>query len=199
MIKPFASQRSFGLTMVEVLVVVAICAILASIAVPSFRSWMTSQRVISTTGEILSDLRFARSEAVTSNSSVFVVFNNDAGNGCYTVFRSPDTGGSDESGLTQCDCAKGAGSACDGAVSFKELKTFALPAGADVSISGPLGEIYRSSQYFNSTDVAVNTGMKVRVIAAGGKELNIVTSPILPRPSVCSPAGSKIAGYKPCS
>jgi type IV fimbrial biogenesis protein FimT len=192
--KPHVVRRPFGLTMVEVLVVVAIVAILVSLGVPSFRSWMLSQRVISTAGEIVSDLRFASSEAVTSNSTVVVAFKNDAGNGCYTIFRSADRSVSGD----LCDCAKGAGAACQDSPAFKELKTFSLPAGADVSISGPVGEIHRSTPYFNGTDLSVNTGMTVRVIAANGKELNVVTSPVIPRPAVCAPSGSKINGYKPC-
>ena len=192
--KPFPAMRPFGLTLVEVLVAIAILAVLASLAFPSFRSWMISQRVISTAGEIVSDLRLASSEAVTSNSTVVVAFKNDAGNGCYTIFRSPMR--SVDEAL--CDCAKGPGAACEDSPSYREVKTFVLPAGADVHISGPQGEIYRSTPDFNSTDLLVNTGMTVRVVAADGKELNVVTSPIIPRPAVCSPSGSKIAGYKPC-
>ena len=192
--KPSPTRKPSGLTMVEVLVVVAIIAILASLAFPSFRSWMISQRVISTAGEIVSDLRLASSEAVTSNSTVVVAFKNDAGNGCYTIFRSPIR--SVDEAL--CDCAKGPGAACEDSPTYREVKTFALPAGADVHISGPQGEIYRSTPDFGNTDVLVNTGMTVRIVAPDGKELNVVTSPIIPRPAVCAPSGSKITGYKAC-
>lgn len=192
--KQFSTRKRSGLTMVEVLVAIAIIAILASLAFPSFRSWMISQRVISTAGEIVSDLRLASSEAVASNSTVVVAFKNDAGNGCYTIFRSPIRTIQED----LCDCAKGPGAACAGSATYKEVKTFALPAGADVHISGPQGEIYRSTPDFNSTDLMVNTGMTVRVVASDGKELNVVTSPVIPRPSVCAPSGSKIAGYKSC-
>jgi type IV fimbrial biogenesis protein FimT len=188
-----ATARPFGLTLIELLVVTAICAILLGVGIPSLRSWLVSQRVISTTGEIVTDLRFARSDAISSNSTVAIAFKNDAGNGCYTVFRSP------QSSLPElCDCSKGAGFACT-TPSYTELKTYSLPAGSDVSISGPQVEIYRpGSMLIDSWDPNANKGFRVRVTAGAGKELNVVTTPILPRPAVCAPAGSKISGYKPC-
>lgn len=193
MSKSMATPRAHGLTLIELLVVTAISAILLGVGIPSLRSWMLSQRVISTTGEIVSDLRFARSDAISSNSTVAIAFKNDAGNGCYTVFRSPI-----DNLPELCDCSKGAGHACTEA-SNTELKTFSLPAGSDVSISGPLFEVYRpGSKLIQSDDADFNKGVRVRVSAGAGKELNIVTSPILPRPAVCAPAGSKISGYKPC-
>jgi type IV fimbrial biogenesis protein FimT len=193
MTNSMGTVRPFGLTMIELLVVTAICAILLGIGIPSLRSWLVSQRVISTTGEIVTDLRFARSDANSSNSTVAIAFKNDAGNGCYTVFRSP------KSALPElCDCSKGAGFACT-TPSYTELKTYSLPAGSDVSISGPQVEIYRpGSMLIDSWDPHVNKGFRVRVTAGAGKELNVVTTPILPRPTVCAPAGSKISGYKPC-
>jgi prepilin-type N-terminal cleavage/methylation domain-containing protein len=194
MSKSMATVRPLGLTMIELLVVTAICAILLGIGIPSLRSWLLSQRVISTTGEIITDLRFARSDAISSNSMVAIAFKNDAGNGCYTVFRVPS------SSLPElCDCSKGAGFACGTSSSYTELKTFSLPAGSDVSISGPQVELYRpGSMLIHSFDPNVNKGFRVRVIAGPEKELNVVTTPVLPRPTACAPAGSKISGYKPC-
>jgi prepilin-type N-terminal cleavage/methylation domain-containing protein len=193
MSKSMATGRPLGLTMIELLVVTAICAILLGVGIPSLRSWLVSQRVISTTGEIITDLRFARSDAISSNSTVAIAFKNNAGKGCYTVFRSPLPT------LPElCDCSRGAGFACN-TPSYTELKTYSLPASSDVSISGPQVEIYRpGSMLIDSWDPNVNKGFRVRVIAGAGKELNIVTTPVLPRPAICAPAGSKISGYKPC-
>jgi prepilin-type N-terminal cleavage/methylation domain-containing protein len=184
-------RRSSGLTMIELLVVVAICAVLLGLGVPSLRSWLVSQRVISTTGEIVTDLRFARSEAISSNSTIVVVFNNGVGNGCYTVFRSPDPSVSSP----PCDCSNGAGFACVAPTPYTELKTFALPSGGDVSMIGPTHELYKPGSMLVKE---VDAGVEVRVIAAAGKELKVVTTAGLPHPTACAPIGSKITGYKPC-
>jgi prepilin-type N-terminal cleavage/methylation domain-containing protein len=183
------SMKSRGLTLIELLVVVAILAVLLAVGIPSMRSWMLSQRVISTTGEIVTDLRFARSDAISSNSTVVVVFNNTAGNGCYTVFRSASESVDDP----LCDCAKGPGTACTG-TTYRELKTLALPGGGDVSIIGPTHELYRPGSMLSKED----GGIAVRVIAGAGKELKVVTTLGLPHPTACAPAGSHISGYKPC-
>ena len=177
--------------MIELLVVVAICAVLLGLGIPSLRSWIVSQRVISTTGEIVTDLRFARSDAVSSNSTVVVMFNNTAGNGCYTVFRSPLP----DVPEPYCDCSSGAGSACTAAPQHKELKTFALPTGSDVSIIGPAHELYKPGSML----VKESAGIEIRVTAGAGKELKIITTNDLPHPSICVPSGSKITGYKPCA
>lgn len=180
--------RPVGLTMIELLVVVAICAVLAGLGVPSMRSWLVSQRVVSTTGEIVTDLRYGRSEAISSNSLVAVFFN-DTGNGCYTVFRAP------HNAVVPCDCTLGAGAAC--VFPAVEMKTYAPPAGGDVSIRGPatMFELYNPG----STLAAEGAGIQVRILGGAGKELKVVTSPGLPHPTACVPAGSKITGYKPCS
>jgi prepilin-type N-terminal cleavage/methylation domain-containing protein len=179
-----------GFTMIELLVVVAICAVLLGLGVPSLRSWIVSQRVISTTGEIVTDMRFARSDALSSNSSVVVLFNNTAGNGCYTVFRSPIS----NPPAPYCDCALGAGSACTTAPQHTELKTFTLPAGSEVSIVGPNFELYQPGSML----VNEGTGIQILVTGGVGKELKIITTNGLPHPTVCVPSNSTISGYKPC-
>ena len=191
MTKPVLYARARGLTMIELLVVVAICAVLLGLGIPSFRAWMVSQRVISTTSEIVTDLRFARSDALSSNSAVVVMFNNAAANGCYTVFRSPNTNPLPP----YCDCSHGAGHACAAAPQHTELKTLVLPAGSEISIVGPTHELYQPGSML----VKESTGIQIRVIGGTGKELKIVTTNDLPHPTVCVPAGSTITGYKPCS
>ena len=168
----------------------AICAALLGLGVPSLRSWMVSQRVVSTTGEIITDLRFARSDALSSNSSVVVLFSNTAGNGCYTIFRSPIS----NPPPPYCDCALGPGHACSIAPQHTEIKTFTLPAGSDVSILGPSFELYQPGSML----VNEGTGIQILVTAGTGKELKIVTTDGLPHPTVCVPANSRITGYKPC-
>ena len=65
-------MRLRGFTLVELLVVMAISAILIAAAVPSFQSLIASSRASSASGTLLSNLEFARSEAIRRNQDVTV-------------------------------------------------------------------------------------------------------------------------------
>ncbi|MBI5438476.1 MAG: GspH/FimT family pseudopilin [Nitrosomonadales bacterium] len=67
-----SKQRQTGLTMVELMIVVTIAAILASIAAPSFNDLINNTRLTSTMSQLTSDLNRARSEAIKRNSRVLV-------------------------------------------------------------------------------------------------------------------------------
>ena len=61
-----------GFTLVEMMVVVSIMAILASVAIPSFQSMIRNQRVKSASFELFSSLMVARSEAIKRNADVTI-------------------------------------------------------------------------------------------------------------------------------
>ena len=64
---PSPSRASRGLTLLEVMITVAIIAILGSIALPSFSSALQSNRVATTSNEFMASVAFARSEAMRNN------------------------------------------------------------------------------------------------------------------------------------
>ena len=182
-------RRTSGLTLIELLVVVAMTAVLLGIGVPSLHDWLLSQRVISTAGEIATDLRFGRSEAISSNSLVAVSFRT-SGKGCYTLYKAF------ESQAATCDCTLGAGNACSSTAPNIELKTYTPPHDGEVSVIGPelKIELYSTAAKLVHED----SGIEILVSAGSGKELKVVTSPGLPHPTVCKPAASKISGYRAC-
>jgi len=61
-----------GFTILELVVSLAIAAILAAIALPSFAEFIDDQRLRGVATELVSDLNFARGEAIKRNARVLV-------------------------------------------------------------------------------------------------------------------------------
>jgi type IV fimbrial biogenesis protein FimT len=74
MVVPSIPHRrpALGFTMVETMVVVLILGILAAFAAPAMKDLLRTQRVRSATYDLLADLTFARSQAVTLGHNVSV-------------------------------------------------------------------------------------------------------------------------------
>ena len=67
-----SKQRQTGVTMIELMIVVAIAASMAAIAAPSFSDFINNTRLTSTMTQLTGDLNRARSEAIKRNSWVLV-------------------------------------------------------------------------------------------------------------------------------
>ena len=64
--------RDRGFTLVELLTVISIAAIFAALAGPPFRDFIIQQRIRNAAFELMSDIVFARSEAVKRNTTVTI-------------------------------------------------------------------------------------------------------------------------------
>ena len=64
--------KSGGFTLVELVTVVTIVGVLGAIIAPTFRDFIIQQRIRNAGYELMSDLVFARSEAVKRNQSVTI-------------------------------------------------------------------------------------------------------------------------------
>lgn len=63
-------RQQTGFTLVELLITVAIAAILAALAAPSFQTLMARQRIKTGSADLVSHLTLSRSEAIKQNSDV---------------------------------------------------------------------------------------------------------------------------------
>jgi len=62
-----------GFTLVELMITIFVAAILVTLAMPSFRDLLISNRVTENTNQLIADLNLARSEAVNRGTLVAVV------------------------------------------------------------------------------------------------------------------------------
>lgn len=70
--------RPWGFTLVELMVVIAIVAILASLAAPSWQAMIVRNNIRTAVNDLAGSLQFARSEAVRLNSAITVCASTDA-------------------------------------------------------------------------------------------------------------------------
>ena len=75
------TKQQRGVTLLELMIVVAIVGIFAAIGMPSMTSMVNSNRLNAARGILLSDLNLARSEAIKRNARVLVCSGNLT-NGC---------------------------------------------------------------------------------------------------------------------
>ena len=168
----YSKQR--GVTLVEALIVVAIIGILAAMAAPSFNDYIDRERVIGAAEGVAAAMQNTKAEAIKSNSKLWVVFDSDAW--CY---------GSTKAGDTTCDCTTANSCAIGSVVQGSEFPGVSVTFSNGVSTSfSPLrGTAHNGTITFSGNN---------------GKTLNVVVS-TLGRIKICTPSGSSIPGYEPCS
>jgi len=70
-------RTSNGFTLLELLVVLAICGILSAMAVPHVVKWLDNTRLRTTVMDLFADLQHARMMAARTSRNVILIFNTD--------------------------------------------------------------------------------------------------------------------------
>ena len=83
-------QKQYGMSIIELMVVIAILAILLATAAPSFSTWLQTSQIRTATETIVSGLQLARSEAVRRNASMRFQFTTTVDGGCALNAAGPD-------------------------------------------------------------------------------------------------------------
>ena len=82
-------RRNSGFSLYELMVVIAIIAILAAVTTPSFMSWLTAHRLRGASINLIADMEMAKIRAIRENTFVAVQF----GTNQYRIFVDNGSGG----------------------------------------------------------------------------------------------------------
>jgi type IV fimbrial biogenesis protein FimT len=169
-----------GLSLIEVCITLAIVAILAGTAAPSFIETFQKRTLDGSAGELVTDLYLARSAATAHQDGVrFSVYAVAAGS-CLVVHTGA---------VADCACAGDGVAQCTNGASLIKSSFYAASKGVTVTTNA-------SSIRFDPTRGMATPAGTVRITAKDGSAVHHVVN-IMGRVRSCSPGGA-VKGYKAC-
>ena len=150
----------FGVTMIELLIGMAILAILVTIGLPSLGTWMQNNQLRSAAESIQTGLQYARAEAVKRNT--FVGFTMPGPDSSWTVdvMNPPEQ-------LQSRPAAEGTPSAqiatTNSTIIFNGLGKTSLAAGAVIQVTNPTGGACQPAGDMTCLNVTVSVGGQVKM------------------------------------
>jgi len=160
-----------GFTLAELLIALAIVAILAKTALPSFITYLQTSRLVSASQQLYYTLEYARSQAIKTNTTVYVSFVTGS-NWCYGV----------NSGST---CSCNVANSC-------ALGSTSAPASGQLTLSAT--GLTSSALHFEPNHGA--SGVKSIITLTNNQSVGLsVEVPIFGNALLCS---TQVSGYSAC-
>ena len=170
-----------GITFIETLVVLTLLAILAAIAVLSFKDMIINRRLESKAREYVTHMNWARSLAVSSDQAVNLHIATGGGASCYVVFQGP---------VNDCSCnANGAVCATQG----NERLVVVLPHSDGVRVSARTESV---TTRINPRQGTISPTLTAIFTADNGKAIHNISN-ILGRTRTCGPEEASF-GFPAC-
>jgi len=170
-----------GVTLVELLIVLAITAILLTTAIPTFADMLERYRVRAATEKLFLYLHHAKSEAIKRNQRIHLTFNSSNGGAVWCYGLKIDA---------TCDCTIEGSCQIDGVQKVINSSEF-----AGVSIEPHISLPGNHFIFENVRWIMASTYGHVRFISSRGKQARVIVSR-MGRIRTCSPHGSaNIPGY----
>ena len=176
-----------GFTLIELIMVMSIVAILASVAVPSFSSMNAAQEVAGVAQTIQQHLLYARSEAIKQNADIHLSFTT----GTNWCMGYSDNGACTCSTVSSCEInTKDLDPSTDieKRISANDYSNITLTTSGTLNLSGAnfnptRGAVLRSGAALNDGSITVTSGSNAATI-----NINV-----LGRPNICSSSLSQFS------
>jgi len=172
-------QKNRGITLTEVMAVVAIIGILAAMAVPSFNELIKQQRVEGAAEGLVAALQNAKAEAIKTNNDMRIVFtpvavNTDHSTWCYGMTKI---------GAATCDCTASTDCAAGSVIQSTDY------SGITINFNNE-----NTRAFSRLRGGALSTQGTVIFSAGNNKSLGVKLS-TLGRIIICKPTGTSISSY----
>ncbi|MCU0969922.1 MAG: GspH/FimT family pseudopilin [Rubrivivax sp.] len=178
---PASTRRAVrGLTLVEMLVVVAVLAVLAGVALPGWSEARERRHLEGVAAQLETDIHFGRSAAVARNEVLRLSFGAAPAGRCYVVHSGP---------AGACACGADGDAACTGGA--EPVRVVHLAPALPVRLQANAASIA-----FDPVKGTVTPTATVRVVADGGRAIHQVVN-VMGRVRSCSPAPA-LPGYRAC-
>lgn len=172
-----------GFTLIELMLTIVVMAVLLAIAVPSFTSQFQKQRLKGAGERLVSEIQFARNQAVGSNDDILVNVQSTGGTDWCIGLGVANPGGS------ECDCDAGTDCEIDGNERIVSGDSFSgvtlATVDADITFDTVRGLPDAAPPDFDFE-------------GEDGNRIGVRVNPV-GRVSICSPSGAnKVGEYPDC-